>query len=210
MCRGGLLGLRVAARSPHRFVRLILSNTVLPTGDPTFEEGMDYSGFYGWKEATYTGLFEQDNCIQRIFQLSAPGPSCSIAGELSEGELDAYAAPFPTREFMAGARIFPELVPTPPDDVTGRCQKEGAEVNRAMWEVYKSWKIPILLAYSDSDVVLGEGYKPFLKHCPGVCKESMVTIEGVGHFSQDGGGNQLAEAAIKFMKSYPLPTTSKL
>ena len=208
--RGGLLGLRVAARSPHRFVRLILSNTILPTGDPVFEEDFDYSGFYGWKEMAHNGLFDQETPIQRLFEVSACGPSCGDNGELTQGELDAYAAPFPSPEYMAGARVFPELVPTKPDDSTGRPQTVGQQENRAMWQVYKSWHIPILLAFSDSDAVLGDGYKVFLKYCPGVRREMMTTIEGVSHFSQDGGGKQLAEASIKFMKAFPLPTTSKL
>ena len=38
---GGLIGLRVTARNANRFSRLVLANTILPTGDIDFE-GTDY------------------------------------------------------------------------------------------------------------------------------------------------------------------------
>lgn len=39
---------------------------------------------------------------------------------ISREEQLAYVAPFPTDEYKAGARAFPELVPTPDSDPTGR------------------------------------------------------------------------------------------
>ena len=37
-------------------------------------------------------------------------------------------------------------------------------------------------------------------------------LEGVGHFSQDGGGEELAKEMIELVETYPLPgsTGSKL
>ena len=50
---------------------------------------------------------------------SAKGPSCQ-GGKLTAAEMAAYQAPFPDDSFAAGAFAFPELVPTPHDDITGR------------------------------------------------------------------------------------------
>lgn len=46
---GGLIGLRVAANHPARFDRLVISNTILPTCDVSFEgEAYVGQGFYDW------------------------------------------------------------------------------------------------------------------------------------------------------------------
>ena len=42
-----------------------------------------------------------------------------------------------TENSKAGARIFPELVPTPPNDPTGRPNIKEAENNSAAWSVFQ-------------------------------------------------------------------------
>jgi haloalkane dehalogenase len=44
----------------------------------------------------------------------------------------AYDAPFPDDAYKAGARAFPALVPTRPDD-------PAAAANRAAWQVLRRW-----------------------------------------------------------------------
>ena len=55
----------------------------------------------------------------------------------------AYDAPFPDDTYKAGARIFPTLVPTSPDD-------PAADTNRAAWDVLGRWDKPLLTAFSDA------------------------------------------------------------
>ena len=50
--------------------------------------------------------------------------------------------------------MFPELVPTPPTDPTGRPAMAEAENNAAAWAVYQKWTKPVLLAFSDEDTVM--------------------------------------------------------
>ena len=65
---------------------------------------------------------------------SARRPRCSTSGsccnsatitELSDGEVAAYDAPFPDDTYKAGARIFPSLVPTTPDDPAAAANTRG-------------------------------------------------------------------------------------
>jgi haloalkane dehalogenase len=98
---GGLIGLRLVAAQPERFDRVVTANTFLPTGDR--DPG---DAFRMWRE----------------FSQSVPEFSCSaVVGmgcvtPLPDEVLAAYDAPFPDQSFVAGARRFPALVPTSPDD----------------------------------------------------------------------------------------------
>jgi haloalkane dehalogenase len=72
----------------------------------------------------------------------------------------AYDAPFPDDRYTAGARVFPALVPTRPDD-------PAAAANRAAWEVLSRWDKPFLTAFSDGDPITGGGDRVFQKLVPG-------------------------------------------
>src|SRR3954467_5812843 len=62
--------------------------------------------------------------------------------------LTSYDAPFPDESYKAGARAFPMLVPTTPDD-------PGGIANRKAWEVLTPLDLPFLCAFSDSDPITG-------------------------------------------------------
>ncbi len=109
--------------------------------------------------------------------------------ELSDGDVAAYDAPFPDDTFKAGARIFPSLVPTSPDD-------PAAPANAAAWEVFRSWDKPLICCFSDSDPVTAGGDAPFRKLVPGAADQPHVTIEGAHHFFQEDAGPQLAQLVI--------------
>mmetsp|Transcript_15083 Transcript_15083/g.18282 ORF Transcript_15083/g.18282 Transcript_15083/m.18282 type:complete len:344 (+) Transcript_15083:1908-2939(+) len=197
---GGLIGLRVAARSPHRYERLVLTNTVLPTCDKSYEgESYISQGFYSWKDFVHNGGLNKPGAVGKLMSRSAKGPSCGPSGELSLDDIEGYQLPFPDDRYLAGVKQFPELVPTPPDDPTGRAQPEGGEVNRAMWNVFEAWNKPVLLAFSDSDPVLGSSGYIWEDKCPGTKNQPHVTLNGAGHFSQDGGAEQLLQAIFKFI-----------
>ena len=97
---GSLIGLRVAAENEHRFSRIMLGNGGLPTGDENFPRV-----FKVWRAfARFSPWFP----ISRILQ-------SGTVKKLSDGELAAYDAPFPSSGYKVGARTFPMLVPTKPD-----------------------------------------------------------------------------------------------
>lgn len=98
---GGLIGLRLVAAHPERFARVVAGNTFLPVGD-----GAPSEAFLAWREFSQT-------VPEFPAGLILDGGS---ARALSADEQAAYDAPFPDERYKEGARQFPMLVPTSPDD----------------------------------------------------------------------------------------------
>jgi haloalkane dehalogenase len=176
---GGLLGLRVAAEHPDRFDRIVAANTGLPTGDTPMSEG-----FLRWQHYSQTvpvlhvGGIVKGACVS----------------ELSPEVIAAYDAPFPDDRYKAGARVFPTLVPTRPDD-------PASEANRKAWEVLRQWHKPFLTAFSDGDPVTRGGDKVFQKLVPGAQEQPHTTITGAGHFLQEDKGEELAQIVVDFISN---------
>ena len=193
---GGLLGLRVVATHPERFRRLCLANTFLPTCDDSFFAVNE--GFYGWKTFAASSKLAGDRLASMMIRGTA-GPSAGLEGAISKAEAAAYGAPYPTDEYKAGARVFPELVPTPPSDPTGRPQLHGGEENKAAWKVLEALQIPVLTAFGDNDPVMAGCDKIWQERCVGAKGQPHCLIKGAGHFVQDGGSEQLAEVLLAFV-----------
>jgi haloalkane dehalogenase len=120
---GGLIGLRLVAENPDWFARFSLSNTGLPTGDHPINEA-----FHRWRRFS-----QEDPEFDTGFIVNLFGH-----GDLTEEEIQAYRAPFPSDEFKSGARQFPVLVPTEPDN-------EASEDNRRAWKTLMQWDKPALM-----------------------------------------------------------------
>lgn len=191
---GGLLGLRMAAAQPARFRRIVVANTFLPTCDESFFKVSD--GFFEWKKSAPMLLKVK---LDAMMVQGTYGPS----GRISEAEQQGYSAPFPDDRFKAGARRFPELVPTPSNDPTGRPQPLEGENNAAAWRVFESWTKPTLIAFSDEDPVMRGAEQIWLDRCPGTKGQPHVVIKGCNHFLQDGGASQLVRAICDFIESNP-------
>lgn len=171
---GGLIGLRLVAAHPDRFSRVIIGNTGLPTGDVA-----PSAAFLAWQR------FSQESPVFPIGQI-LQGATHS---ELTTDEVAAYDAPFPDETFKAGARIFPSLVPTSPED-------PAAADNRAAWKVLATWTKPFMCCFSDGDPVTKGGAKPFLEHVPGAEGQAHTTIANAHHFFQEDASPQLAKLVI--------------
>ena len=205
---GGLIGTRVVAAHPGAFRRLVIANTMLPTCDDSFFKVSP--GFYSWKTFAFrTGLKDDIWMVERggrwpgqILAQKAVGPSNP---KMDPAERAAYDAPYPDDTYKAGARMFPELVPTPSTDPTSRPMMAEAENNAAAWGVFQRFTKPVLLAFSDEDTVMVGGEAIWLEHCPGTKHPGVehVTISGVGHFLQDGGAEQLLGAIAAFISATP-------
>ena len=176
---GGLIGLRVAAEHPDRFDRLVLANTFLPDGAPAGE------GFLQWQQASQAMPFlDAGTLLQRA----------TLARQLSDAEVEAYRAPFPDEVHMAGARQFPLLVPTGPDD-------PAVPANRAAWEVLERWERPVLTLWAPDDIVLGRAQDSLVRRIPGAAGQPHQTFSPAGHFIQDDVGEQLAAAIVAWLKA---------
>lgn len=178
---GGLIGLRLVAENPDRFDRVVVANTGLPTGDQPMSEA-----FLAWQR--YSQETEQFD----VGRIVAGGCATTRPDEV----VAAYNAPFPDDSYKAGARVFPLLVPTSPQD-------PAAEANRAAWAVLSQWDKPFLTAFSDRDPVTGGGDKVFRKLVPGAQGQPHVTLEGGGHFLQEDVGPQFAGVVVDFVAATP-------
>lgn len=171
---GGLIGLRLVAENPDRFARVVIGNTGLPTGDRPVSDA-----FMAWRKFSQTTeVLDIGFLIQR-----------ATITELTEAEVAAYDAPFPDDSYKAGARIFPSLVPTMPDD-------PAAEANRAAWKVFEQWDKPLICCFSDSDPVTAGGDAAFRKLVPGAQGRPNVTVENAHHFFQEDAPEQLAQIVV--------------
>ncbi len=173
---GSLIGLRVAAENPERFARIVLGNGGMPTGDEEFPRA-----FLIWRAfARWSPWFP----IGRIVQ-------AGTVSELSSAEMAAYDAPFPTARYKAGARAFPTLVPTEPDNV-------ASDANRRAWESLSRFDKPFLTTFSNRDPITRGGERPFLARVPGAQGQPHVKIDNAGHFLQEDKPDELAEILIRF------------
>jgi haloalkane dehalogenase len=177
---GGLIGLRLVAEQPERFARVVVANTFLPTGDQPPNEA-----FLRWQRfATESPRFDVGRVVAGA--VTTPLPPEVVA---------AYDAPFPDDRFTAGARAFPALVPTRPDD-------PAAAANRSAWEVLARWEKPFLTAFSDSDPITAGADRYFQRVVPGTRGLPHTTLHG-GHFLQEDAGPELARAVVDLIAATP-------
>lgn len=175
---GGLIGLRLVAEHPDRFARVVAANTFLPTGDQ--DPGR---AFRAWQRFSQeTPVFHAGGIVKG-----------ACASELAPEVIAAYDAPFPDDSYLAGARQFPLLVPTTPDD-------PASEPNRKAWEMLRRWEKPFLTAFSDGDPITRGADRVLQALIPGAQGQPHTTIAGAGHFLQEDRGEELAQVVVGFIR----------
>lgn len=173
---GSLIGLRVAAEQEHRFARIVLANGGLPTGDhPMNRVFYLWQAFAKWTPYLPVGWIVAAGCNRK----------------LSPQERKAYDAPFPSEMYKAGARAFPNLVPTNAND-------PAASANRSAWEVLKQWDKPFLTVFSNKDPITKGGERLFQKHVPGAQNQDHRIISG-GHFLQEDSSIEFSQVIHEFI-----------
>ncbi|HUL94455.1 MAG TPA: haloalkane dehalogenase [Usitatibacter sp.] len=171
---GSLIGLRLAAESPQRFSRIVLSNGGLPTGDHRVP-----FAFHAWRAfATHSPWFP----IGRIVQMGT-------RRRLDAAELAAYDAPFPSSEYKAAARAYPQRVPITPDD-------PASDANRRAWEVFARWDKPFICCYSDGDPITRGLDRAFRERVPGARGQPHATLPG-RHFIQEDDPQGFAAIVVR-------------
>jgi haloalkane dehalogenase len=176
---GALIGLRVAAENEQRFARVAVGNGFMPTGDENFPRA-----FRIWRAfARWSPWFP----IGRILQ-------SGTVNELSSAEMAAYDAPFPSRKYKSGARAFPRLVPTEPDN-------PASADNRRAWETLEQWQKPFLTTFSNRDLITRGADRPFQQRVPGAQSREHVKIRNAGHFLQEDKGEELADVLVDFFRA---------
>ena len=177
---GSLLGLRLAAEHDDRFDRIVVANGFLPTADR--DPG---AAFRIWRS------FARWTPVLPVGRIVATGTRRT----LSPAERAAYDAPFPSSRYKAGARVFPRLVPTSPDD-------PAVAANRAAWDRLGQWEKPFLTLFGRHDPILGRADKPLQEHVPGAQNQPHARLEG-SHFVQEDVGPEIAERTVAWMQGRP-------
>jgi pimeloyl-ACP methyl ester carboxylesterase len=161
---GGILGLTLPMDMPNRFLRLLIMNTTLGTGDVPLSKG-----FLDWRAWVRKN---PDMSAGRLMELTCP--------HLTAKECKAYDAPFPDIHSKAGVRRFPEMVPDRPN-------APGAELSRKAREwLRKKWTGPVFMAIGMTDPVLGPPVMKSLRNDIQNCPEPYEHKEA-GHFVQEWG-----------------------
>jgi len=182
---GGTIGLRLVAAKPDLFDRVVAANTGLPTGN-----GQISDAFMMWqKYSQEVPQFEVGAIMKSSNTAVAKDKSLPI---FSDEVVAAYDAPFPDQSYTEGARIFPSLVPTTPDD-------PATAANRKAWEVLSTFSKPFLTSFSDCDPLTRGGDLILQKRIPGAQGQPHTTIRGAGHFLQEDKGEEFAEVVVNFI-----------
>lgn len=174
---GSLLGLRLAAELPDRFARIVVANGFLPTADRATP-----AAFRIWRAfALHTPVFPAGRIVD-----------VGSHRRLSGAERAAYDAPFPDKSYQAGARAFPALVPTSPDD-------PAVPANRAAWQRLGEWDKPFLTLFGRRDPILGRADAPLQRHVPGAQGQPHARLDG-SHFVQEDAGVEIAERVVAWLR----------
>ena len=157
---GSLIGLRLVSEMPDRFSGVILSNGGLPEGQPAPRPFAIWRAFAKWSPVFPIGKIVQKGSRRH----------------LSDDEVAAYEAPFPTKSSKVAARIFPTFVPLG-DNVAVPDQERA-------WQVLEQWEKPFLCCFGDSDPITRGGEERFIGRIPGTAGQPHGHLKG-GHFIQE-------------------------
>jgi haloalkane dehalogenase len=213
---GSLIGLRVVGDEPDLFARVVVANGRLPV----VPEGLKLVTFPEPPLPNDTLTLPFDTCSEdnilvehfpaisecfaewAVFALTGTAfrPSEVIealtAVGLSEEERAAYDAPFPSRIYMTGPRVFPSLINT----------LGGPPNNAAAREVFNGWTKPLLTLFGRLDENLGtDAVQAEMRDAvPGAQGQAHHAYEDAHHFIQEDQGPDLAARVIEFMRANPI------
>ncbi len=177
---GSLIGLRLAVEAEERFASIVIGNGGLPTAHTKTPRA-----FQIWRAfARYSPVFP-------IGRIVASGCVTKPSPEVRR----AYDAPFPSRAYQVGARVFPNLVPTDERD-------PAIPANRAAWDALGRWTKPFLCLFGKNDPILGKADRALIGHVPGAKDQPHERFWG-GHFVQEDRGDHIATTMVRWLEGKP-------
>ncbi len=175
---GSLIGLRIAAEQSDRIARVVVANGFLPAA-----QRRPSPGFVAWR------AFARYSPVLPAGRIVSAGTGRRVPPKVRAG----YDAPFPDKTYQAGARAFPQLVPTSPDN-------PAVPANRAAWDALGRWEKPFLAIFGAHDPILGQADRPLIEHVPGAAGQPHARIKA-SHFIQEDSGPELAERVLSWQKA---------
>ncbi len=173
---GGPIGMRIATDRPEMCSRMVVMDTGVFSGHQRMTEAwMTFRDFVERTEDLPISMLVRGAC--------ATDP----AGEV----VAAYDAPFPTPESKAGARAFPLMLPTSPDD-------PGAAEGARAAEGIAARNLPSLCLWADSDPIIplatGRAVAERLNLTP------PEVIENASHFLQEDQGTAIGDRIAAWLR----------
>lgn len=186
---GGLIGLRLVTERGDDFARVLAANTMLP-GFPLNHPALK-TAFGFWKKIKTTLGFGFWFNFSQLHPRWTAGfvVQMGCAKKMPADVKAAYSAPYPSQDYMAGARVFPRLVPS------------DMRRNAQAWKQLVQFQKPFLCAFSDKDPIMSSMTGIFPALIPGCAGQAHTTIKNGGHFLQEDQGEALADVLVKFMQS---------
>ncbi|MDW3220538.1 MAG: haloalkane dehalogenase [Acidimicrobiales bacterium] len=207
---GSLIGLRCVGNNPDRFARVVVANgqlAVIPEGfapfpEPETHEPQDLAfpfvtgGEGGEGGMSVFGDWIAYAMVGRDFVPSVV-MEASIRRDISAEELAAYDAPYPSRIFMAGTRMFPSLVNTLGDVPTN-------EAARAALDAFPR---PVLGMFGLMDPIFGDQATRDATRVQiaGAAGQPHKDYPDAGHFIQEDVGPDLAAEIATWIAATPQP-----
>jgi haloalkane dehalogenase len=172
---GGLLGLTLPMDDPKRYTKLLVMNTALATADHPLPEG-----FLAWRS------WANANPDMAVGKLIKRGTA-----HLTDAEVAAYDAPFPSVHYKAGVQRFPNLVPDNPN-------AGGVALSRRARDFWTNdWRGQSFMAIGGADPVFNEAAMRALAKDIKGCPEPLV-LPKAGHFVQEWGEQVVPVALAAF------------
>ena len=218
---GSLIGLHVAGKNPAWFARIVIGDgtlPVLPAGIKPYPDPTDPDKTDDTLPAPFAGIPAQQvevydkNCKLKLagdagyfgtwmaYAMKHPGFHAAEVLEamtwfdLSPAEEAAYDAPFPSRTYMAGIRVFPSLAN----------QLGGA--NDKAWAGLKAFNKPFLTIWAANDPGnLGQcsTQDNLICNIPGAKGMAHTRLPRASHFLQDDQGAEIARRMVDAMSASP-------
>jgi haloalkane dehalogenase len=174
---GGIIGLRVAVEHPDRMARLVITDTGLFTGDQHMSDAwIAFRDFVARTEDLPIGFLVKGAC----------------AREMPHDVFSAYEAPFPTAASKAGARAFPMLIATSPD-------QPGAAEGRRTLEAMPGLDVPKLTLWGAKDPVLTP--ETGRRFAAAIGAPEPELIEDASHFLQEDAGEEIGQRIAAWLTS---------
>ena len=147
-----------------------------------FGEDSDLSGFGYWMRYAMTGAsFQPSGTLEALTWF-----------DLTPEEEAAYDAPFPSRTYMAGPRVFPSLI----NDVPGATEDA--------WEGLSSFEKPFLTIWASNDPGFQgscEAQQLLIDSVPGADGQPHTRVPEASHFLQDDQGEEIATRLVAFYEA---------
>jgi pimeloyl-ACP methyl ester carboxylesterase len=219
---GSLIGLHVAGKHPDWFARIVVGNgslPVIPAGVKPFPPVENPDEVDDSLEAPFANIPAQqpefyDKDGKRKFPSDPAGfskwmafamkspkfrPSEVVEAltwlDLPDKEAAAYDAPFPSRIYMAGIRVFPSLI------------NELGGANQKSWEGLKAYKKPFLTIWASNDPGgMGDqkAQDSLTKNIPGAKGLPHTRLPRSSHFLQDDQGPEIARRIAALIKQHSM------